>query len=71
MAANDGLCKALCEPSYMPSIDSGRNGGGSAYSNNPTEPTLDDYANVFGPSVRKINYDPLKCKRHSRWQADN
>ena len=66
MAANDGLRQAPSEPSYMPSIDSGRYGGGT-YSNNPTEPTLDDYANVFGPSARDIKSDLQRYKRHGRW----
>ena len=54
------------EPSNMPGVDPGRHGGGT-YTNNSTEPTLDDYANVFGPSARDIKSDLQRYKRHGRW----
>ena len=82
MAANDGLSQALSESSYMPSIDSGGCGGGTC-SNNPTNPTLDDYANIVGRAGKyfwphrygkhvHVSFPPNSVgKRHSRWQTDN
>jgi hypothetical protein len=54
------------EPSYMPTADPGRHGGGT-YTGQTTEPTLQDYENVFGPSARDIKSDLQKYKRHGRW----
>ena len=54
------------EPSYMPTIDPGRHGGGT-YTAQSTEPTLQDYENVFGPSARDIKTDLQRFKRHGRW----
>jgi hypothetical protein len=52
--------------SYMPNGDPGPYGGGT-YTNYPTEPSLRDYENVFGPSARDIKDDLQKYKRHGRW----
>ena len=54
------------DPSYMPGVDPGRHGG-MTYTAQATEPTIDDYANIFGPSARDIKSDLQKYKRHGRW----
>ena len=52
--------------SYIPDGNPGPYGGGT-YTNYPTEPSLRDYENVFGPSARDIKDDLQKYKRHGRW----
>lgn len=52
--------------SYLPSGDTGRDGGGT-YTGQATEPTLQDYENFFGPSARDIKTDLQRFKRHGRW----
>ena len=52
--------------SYIPDGNPGPYGGGT-YTNYPTEPTIRDYENVFGPSARDIKDDLQKYKRHGRW----
>ncbi len=52
--------------SYMPNGDPGPYGGGT-YTGYPTEPSIRDYENVFGPSARDIKDDLQKYKRHGRW----
>jgi len=52
--------------SYLPSGDPGPGGGGT-YTNRPTDPTVKDYENIFGPSARDIKDDLQKYKRHGRW----
>ena len=54
------------QPSYLPSGDTGRDGGGT-YSGQATEPTVQDYENFFGPSARDIKTDLQRYKRHGRW----
>jgi hypothetical protein len=51
---------------YLPSGDTGRQGGGT-YTGQATEPTLQDYENFFGPSARDIKTDLQRFKRHGRW----
>ena len=52
--------------SYLPSGDTGREGGGT-YTGQATEPTIQDYENFFGPSARDIKTDLQRFKRHGRW----
>lgn len=52
--------------SYLPSGDTGRDGGGT-YTGQATEPTIQDYENFFGPSARDIKTDLQRFKRHGRW----
>jgi hypothetical protein len=52
--------------SYIPNGNPGPYGGGT-YTTHPTEPSLRDYENVFGPSARDIKDDLQKYKRHGRW----
>ena len=52
--------------SYIPDGNPGPYGGGT-YTTHPTEPTIRDYENVFGPSARDIKDDLQKYKRHGRW----
>lgn len=53
-------------PSYLPDGEGARHGGGT-YTNNATEPTIQDYENFFGPSARDIKTDLQRFKRHGRW----
>ena len=53
-------------PSYMPSLDPGRTGGGTL-TGQSLEPTLEAYENIFGPSARDIKQDLQRFKRHGRW----
>ena len=46
--------------------DMGRDGGGT-YTQHSTEPTIQDYENIFGPSARDIKTDLQRFKRHGRW----
>jgi hypothetical protein len=50
----------------MPNGDPGPYGGGT-YTGTPTDPTIRDYENIFGPSARDIKDDLQKYKRHGRW----
>jgi len=54
------------QPAYLPSGDTGRDGGGT-YTGQATEPTIQDYENFFGPSARDIKTDLQRYKRHGRW----
>ena len=51
--------------SYIPDGDPGPYGGGT-YTNNPTDPTIRDWENIFGPSARDIKDDLQKYKRYGR-----
>lgn len=54
-------------PSYLPDGDPGRQGGNTYTGGNSTEPTIQDYENIFGPSARDIKTDLQRFKRHGRW----
>jgi hypothetical protein len=41
--------------------------GGNTYTGSSSEPTIQDYENVFGPSARDIKSDLQRFKRHGRW----
>lgn len=41
--------------------------GGGTYTSTSTQPTLQDYENIFGPAARDIKLDTQRNKRHSRW----
>lgn len=51
--------------SYIPNFLSDT--GGGTYSGQNTQPTIQDYENVFGPSARNIKEDMQRFKRHNRW----
>ena len=51
----------------MPDLNPGMSGGGT-YTAQTTDPTIQDYENVFGPSARDIKSDLQRYKRHGRWQ---
>jgi len=51
--------------SYIPNFLS--DNGGDTYTTAATQPTIQDYENVFGPSARNIKDDPQRFKRHNRW----
>ena len=53
-------------PGFLPDGDPGMNGG-NTYTSASTQPTIQDYENIFGPSARDIKTDLQKFKRHGRW----
>lgn len=67
--ANVGMPHNLREQpgssSYIPNFLS--DNGGDTYNTAATQPTIQDYENVFGPSARNIKDDPQRFKRHNRW----
>jgi len=66
---NVGMPHALRElpssSSYVPNFLSDT--GGDTYTAQNTQPTIQDYENVFGPSARNIKDDMQRFKRHNRW----
>jgi hypothetical protein len=53
-------------PGYLPSANPGMQGG-NTYTATSSDPTIQDYENVFGPSARDIKQDLQRFKRHGRW----
>ena len=53
-------------PSYLPEANPGMQGGGT-YTSASSDPTIQDYENIFGPSARDIKTDLQRFKRHGRW----
>ena len=53
-------------PSYLPDANPGMQGGGT-YTSASSDPTIQDYENIFGPSARDIKTDLQRFKRHGRW----
>lgn len=53
-------------PAYLPEVNPGMSGG-NTYTGSSSEPTIQDYENVFGPSARDIKSDLQRFKRHGRW----
>jgi len=51
---------------YLKSGDPGLNGGGT-YTGTDTEPSLQQYENIFGPAGRDVKQDNQRHKRHQRW----
>ena len=51
--------------SYIPSINSGLDGGGT-YTGNNMQPSLQQWENFLGPSGRDVKEDPMRDKRHQR-----
>ena len=59
--------RAMNTPSsYLPNAGLNMNGGGT-YTNARTEPSLQDFEDVFGPAARNIKEDLQRYKRHGRW----
>lgn len=56
----------MTNPSYIVDGNPGPYGGGTL-TGTATEPTIQDYENIFGPSARNIKEDHQKNKRHQRW----
>jgi hypothetical protein len=54
---------------YLQTGDPGMNGGNqiSTYTGTNTQPTLEQYENIFGPAARDIKLDQQRHKRHQRW----
>ena len=53
--------------SYIPNENLGSTTGGGTYTSATSEPTIQDFENVFGPSARNMKDDPQRYKRHGRW----
>lgn len=51
---------------YLGTGDPGLSGGGT-YTGSNTQPTLEQYENIFGPAARDIKLDQQRHKRHQRW----
>lgn len=51
---------------YLQTGDPGLSGGGT-YTGSNTQPTLEQYENIFGPAARDIKLDQQRHKRHQRW----
>jgi len=52
--------------SYIPN-DINNNHGAGTYTSSHTEPTVQDFENIFGPAARQIKDDLQRYKRHGRW----
>jgi hypothetical protein len=70
MQAADTNNGQISAPSYIAGEgDPGRFGGGTyvAPSGGQSDPTVQDYENVFGPAARDVKLDMQRNKRHARW----
>ena len=48
-------------PSYLPDLNP------DTYTGQSTDPTIQDYENIFGPSARDIKSNLQRYTRHWRW----
>ena len=65
--SNTHAQRAMNTPSsYLPNAGLDMNGGGT-YTGARTEPSLQDFENMFGPAARNIKEDLQRYKRHGRW----
>jgi hypothetical protein len=53
-------------PVTLPSSDPGNNGGGALMASS-SQPSVDDFEDLFGPAGRDVRQDPQRHKRHQRW----
>lgn len=58
--------RSIANPMYLRTGDPGMSGGGT-YTGSNTQPTLEQYENIFGPAARDIKVDQQRHKRHQRW----
>tara|TARA_Y100000389_G_scaffold192889_1_gene220954 strand:- start:41431 stop:45861 length:4431 start_codon:yes stop_codon:yes gene_type:complete len=58
--------RSIANPMYLRTGDPGMSGGGT-YTGSNTQPTLEQYENIFGPAARDIKVDHQRHKRHQRW----
>jgi len=58
--------RSIANPMYLQTGDPGLSGGGT-YTGSNTQPTLEQYENIFGPAARDIKLDQQRHKRHQRW----
>lgn len=58
--------RSSADPMYMKNADMGLNGGGTV-TGTSTNPTIEQYENIFGPAGRDIKLDSQRHKRHQRW----
>lgn len=68
-ALGEGTTQAnreLADSMYLKTGDPGPNGGGT-YTGSNTQPSLEQYENIFGPAARDIKLDQQRHKRHQRW----
>ena len=55
--------RSIANPMYLRTGDPGMSGGGT-YTGSNTQPTLEQYENIFGPAARDIKVDHQRHKRH-------
>lgn len=53
--------------SYIPNSGISLGNGGGTYTSHHTEPSVEDFKNVFGPVAENIKDDLQRYKRHGRW----
>ena len=58
--------REMADSMYLKTGDPGMGGGGT-YTGYNTQPTLEQYENIFGPAARDIKLDQQRHKRHQRW----
>jgi hypothetical protein len=58
--------RSYVDPSYIGDGNPGSLGGGT-YTNTSSDPTVQDWENIFGPAARDIKPDYQRHKRHQRW----
>ena len=58
---------SLGGPLVLPENGPSGNYGGGTYGAVSTQPSLDDFEDLFGPAGREVKEDPLRHKRHQRW----
>ena len=58
--------RSIADPMYMNNANMGFNGGGTL-TGSSTQPTIEQYENIFGPAGRDIKLDSQRHKRHQRW----
>lgn len=58
--------RSIPETTYLKTGNPGMNGGGT-YTGTSTQPTMEQWENIFGPAGRDIKTDQQRHKRHQRW----
>ena len=58
--------RSIANPMYLQTGNPGMSGGGT-YTGSSTQPSLEQYENIFGPAARDIKLDQQRHKRHQRW----
>lgn len=58
--------RSYVDPTYIGDGNPGAQGGGT-YTGQSSDPTVQDWENIFGPAARDIKPDYQRHKRHQRW----